>query len=76
MTVQNKTGAPADAEYSALCVRRADLARAAGTFLGQALHPDTQNPDVARGIAEDFAREYNDVTAQMRAWRLANGWEK
>ena len=70
------TGAPADEAYSSLCLRLADLQREAGAFLGRSLRPDTTNPAVSRRIAEDFAREANEVSDQMQAWRLANGWEK
>lgn len=73
----NTTGAPADEAYSALCLRLADLQKEAGAFLGTSLRADgPANPAVSRRIAEDFAREANEVADQMKAWRLAKGWEK
>lgn len=69
-------GAPADDTYAALCKRHAGLEREAGAFLARSLRPDTENPVTARRIAEDFAREANEVSDQMEAWRLANGWDK
>lgn len=67
--------APADEEYSALLKRHAGLEREAGAMLAQSLRADCQHPDTARQIAEDMAREANEVGAAMKAWRLRNGYD-
>jgi hypothetical protein len=70
------TQEPADETYSALALRLNDLQREAGAFLGTSLRPDAKNPQTSRKIAEDFAREANEVSDQMKAWRLAHGYEQ
>jgi hypothetical protein len=71
-------GAPADAEYSALCVRLAELQKEAGAFLARSLRADLTMPQrqSADRIARDFAAEALEVGERMTAWRLAHGWPR
>lgn len=66
------TPTPADDDYSSLCVRLASLQKEAGAFLGRYLR---ECSNVSMDIAEDFAREANEVSDRMKAWRLSNGYE-
>lgn len=66
---------PADEKYNALCTRLASLQKEAGAMLAQSLSAGSSHPETARKIAEDFAREANEVAAEMKAWRLAHGYE-
>lgn len=75
-TVGVMTQQPADEAYTALSLRLVALQKEAGAFLATSLRPDATKPQVSRRMAEDFAREANEVSDQMKAWRLAHGYEK
>ena len=51
------------------------LAGCAVAFLANTLRSDCERPDMSLRIAHDFAREANEVAAEMKAWRLAHGYE-
>lgn len=70
------TRRPADEHYDALATRLQDLYREAGAMLAQSFSGTSPHPDTARQIAESFAREANEVRAQMASWRLANGYDQ
>lgn len=67
---------PADEAYTALSLRLIALQKEAGAFLATSLRPDANDPQVSQRIAEDFAREANEVSDEMKAWRLGHGYEK
>ena len=70
------TQAPVDVTYAALCKRRDELQREAGSFLARSLRPELHEPirKASREIAEGYALEVIKVVDEMKAWRLANGW--
>lgn len=72
--VDEVRGAPADDQYNALSKKLNESEAAAGALLAQSFRDDCQHPDTARRMAEDYAREANESRAEMKAWRLANGW--
>lgn len=73
MTPDSRGRTPADETYTALAKRHNELLREAGAFLARSLR---EGKPVDMRIAEDFAREANEVADQMKVWRLANGYEK
>jgi len=69
-------GARADDQYNALVKHLHDAEEVAGMLLAQSFRSDAPYPDTAREMAENYALEANEVRAKMKAWRLANGWER
>lgn len=75
MTAPEVKGAPADEAYNAMSRRCREAENSAGAMLAQSLRSDDSPfPAKARAMAEEYAREANEARAEMKAWRLANGW--
>lgn len=68
-------GEPADEHYAAMADAQRSKVGLAGDFLVLAvLYEDPAKAIAARALAEEYAVAAADLSRQMKAWRLANGW--